>query len=166
MAGSALFGALLFLQNPPVDDPIATSLGRPEFSATQLSLERANVDPAADPEMSKMRLTNIVIEADRHIAIFGVQGAKPLVRLEGVTVNDWHLDSIAPRVVTLTGPAGTTTLEPKADPNLAWPVAAGNRPLFPTPPMPQPKAAASPPVRLPNVPANPTRPANPARPPQ
>jgi hypothetical protein len=33
-----------------------------------------------------------------------VQGAKPLVRSEGETVNDWHLDSIAPHEVTVTGP--------------------------------------------------------------
>ncbi len=123
--------------------------------------------------MSKMRLTGIVIEADRHIAIFAVQGAKPLVRSEGETVNDWHLDSIAPRQVTLTGPAGTTTLEPKTDPNLVrpgvppvQPVAAGARSLFPTPPMPQPRPAATPPVRMPNVPPNAARPVNPVRQPQ
>jgi len=159
------------------------------FSATRRPAERAGPDRPADPELTNVRLTGIVIERDRHTAIFAVPGAKPMVRSEGETVNDWHLDSIAPREVTLTGPAGTTTLEPKPDPTLvrpappaqaapppasasrppapaAQPAVAGGRPLFPTPPMPQPKAAGNPPVRVPNVPPNPARPANPTRPPQ
>jgi hypothetical protein len=177
------------LQNPRLDELVAATLSRPLFSATRRPSERAAPDRPADPELTNVRLTGIIIERDRHTAIFAVPGAKPLVRSEGETVNDWHLDSIAPREVTLTGPAGTTTLEPKPDPTLVrpappaqaapqpaasasrpgvpsvQPAAAGNRPLFPTPPMPQPKAAA-PPVRVPNVPPNPARPANPARPPQ
>jgi hypothetical protein len=176
------------LQSPRMDELVAATLTRPLFSATRRPSERAAPDRPADPELTNVRLTGIVIERDRHTAIFAVQGAKPLVRSEGETVNDWHLDRIAPREVTVTGPAGTTTLEPKADPTLVrpgppaqaapvasaarpgvppvQPAAAGGRPLFPTPPMPQPKATATPPVRLPNVPPNPTRPANPARPPQ
>jgi hypothetical protein len=176
------------LQSPRMDELLAATLSRPLFSATRRPAERAAPDRPADPELANVRLTGIVIERDRHTAIFAVQGAKPLIRSEGETVNDWHLDSIAPREVTVTGPAGTTTLEPKADPTLvrpappvqaapvasaarpgappAQPVAAGNRPLFPTPPMAQPKATATPPVRAPNVPPNPARPAIPARPPQ
>ena len=177
------------LQSPRMDELLAATLSRPLFSATRRPSERAAPDRPADPELTNVRLTGIVIERDRHTAIFAVQGAKPLVRSEGETVNDWHLDRIAPREVTVTGPAGTTTLEPKADPTLVrpappaqaappvasaarpgvppvQPAAAGNRPLFPTPPMPQPKAAATPPVRVPNVPPNPARPTIPARPPQ
>src|SRR6202035_4370059 len=145
LAGSALFGAVLLgelnakdpgvqpaatpaptpaqahpaqLQSPRMDDLVATTLSRPLFSATRRPSERAAPDRAADPALTNVRLTGIVIEPDRHIAIFAVQGAKPLVRSEGETVNDWHLDSIAPHEVTVTGPSGTTTLEPKADPNL------------------------------------------------
>jgi hypothetical protein len=175
-------------QSPRMDELTATTLSRPLFSATRRPSERAGPDRPADPELANVRLTGIVIERDRHTAIFAVQGAKPLVRSEGETVNDWHLDSIAPREVTVTGPAGTTTLEPKADPTLVrpaapaqaapvasasrpgpapvQPAAAGARALFPTPPLAQPKAGSAPPVRVPNVPPNPTRPANPARPPQ
>ncbi len=201
LAGSALFGAVLLgelnaddpgvqpvatpaptpaqthpaqrLQSPRMDELLAATLSRPLFSTTRRPAERAAPDRPADPELANVRLTGIVIERDRHTAIFAVQGAKPLVRSEGETVNDWHLDSIAPREVTVTGPAGTTTLEPKADPNLVrpgvppvQPVAAGARPLFPTPAMPQPKPAATPPLRLPTGPPNAARPANPVRPPQ
>ena len=116
-----------------------------------------------------------------------MQGAKPLVRTEGETVNDWHLDNIAPYEVTLTGPTGTTTLELKSDPKLVrpasqpqpapqappTPAASGRaargssvqpataitRPLFPTPPMQQPRAGATP-SRVPNIPPNPARPGN------
>jgi hypothetical protein len=175
-------------QSPRMDELLGATLSRPLFSATRRPSERAAPDRPADPELANVRLTGIVIERDRHTAIFAVQGAKPLVRSEGETVNDWHLDSIAPREVTVTGPAGTTTLEPKADPTLVrpaapaqaapvasasrpgpapvQPAAAGARALFPTPPLAQPKAGSAPPVRVPNVPPNPTRPANPARPPQ
>jgi hypothetical protein len=173
------------LQSPRMDELVATTLSRPLFSATRRPSERAAPDRAADPELTNVRLTGIVIEPDRHIAIFAVQGAKPLVRSEGETVNDWHLDSIAPHEVTLTGPAGPTTLELKSDPNLVrpappaqpapqakpgpqappaappvQPAAASARPLFPTPPMQQPRPGATPPAptRAGPKPFNPTRP--------
>jgi hypothetical protein len=199
MAGSALFGAVLLgelnpedpgvqpaatpapapaqaypaqLQSPRMDELVATTLSRPLFSATRRPAERAVPDRPADPELTNVRLTGIVVEPDRRTAIFAVQGAKPLVRAEGETVNDWHLDSIAPQEVTLTGPAGTTTLELKNDPNLVRPAPQGQPapqaqpaavaarpgvppvqsaaarvgPHFPTPPMPQPRSGAIPPT--------------------
>jgi len=216
LAGGALFGAVLLgeldsgdpggqpvatpapapeqtrpaqrMQSPRVDDLIATTLSRPLFSATRRPAERAAPDRPVDPELPNIRLTGIVIEPDRHIAIFAVQGAKPLVRSEGETVNDWHLDAIAPREVTVTGPAGTTTLEPKADPNLvrtaqpaqpapaprlgtppAQPAAAGPaRPPFPVAAAPQQKPTLfpTPPIRSPKLQPNAARPTNPTRPPQ
>jgi hypothetical protein len=215
LAGSALFGAVLLgepnpedpgvppdatpapaperirvgqqPQGPRMDDLVATTLSRPLFSATRRPAERAAPDRPADPELTNVRLTGIVVEPDQRTAIFAVQGAKPLVRTEGETVNDWHLDSIAPHEVTLTGPTGTTTLELKSDPNLVrpasqpqpapqaqptpaapgrpargssvQPAAATNRPLFPTPPMQQHRAGATP-SRVPNIPPNVARPGN------
>ena len=215
LAGSALFGAVLLgeldtgdpgvlpvatpapapeqtrpaqrLQIPRVDDLVATTLGRPLFSATRRPAERAAPDRPVDPELPNIRLTGIVIEPDRHVAIFAVPGAKPLVRSEGETVNDWHLDAIAPREVTVTGPAGTTTLEPKADPNLvrtaqpaqpapaprlgtppAQPAAGPARPPFPVVAAPQQKPTLfpTPPIRSPKLQPNAARPMNPTRPPQ
>jgi hypothetical protein len=104
-----------------MDDLVATTFSRPLFSATRRPAERAAPDRPADPELTNVRLTGIIVEPDRHTAIFAVQGAKSLVRSEGETVNDWHLDNIAPHEVTVTGPAGTTTLELKSDPNLCGP---------------------------------------------
>jgi hypothetical protein len=88
-------------------------------------------------------------------------------------VNAWHLDGIAPQEVTMTGPAGTTTLELKSDPNLVRPAPQGQPapqarsaavaarpgvppvpsaaarvgPHFPTPPIPQPRSGAIPRTR-------------------
>jgi hypothetical protein len=212
LAGSALFGAVLLgelnaddpgaqpagtpapgpaqtlpalrPQTPRMDELVAVTLSRPLFSATRRPVERAASDRPAEPGLTDVRLTGIVIEPDRRTAIFAVQGAKPLVRSEGETVKDWHLDSIAPHEVTLTGPTGTTTLEPKRDSNLvrpappqaqpvapaarpgvapAQPAAASARPPAPAPAVPRPAVAPPPPARLgPNA----SRPGNPVRPPQ
>ncbi len=78
-------------------------------------------DNAADPRLPDVRLTGIVIERDRRIAIFDVTGTRPLVLSEGEALKDWRLDNISPQKVSLSGPAGTMTLEPKADPNLVRP---------------------------------------------
>jgi hypothetical protein len=78
-------------------------------------------DNAADPRLPDVRLTGIVIERDRRIAIFDVTGTRPLVLSEGEALKDWRLDNISPQKVSLSGPAGTITLEPKADPNLVRP---------------------------------------------
>ena len=158
LAGSALFGAVLLgelnakdpgvqpaatpapvpaqahpaqLQSPRMDELVATTLSRPLFSATRRPAERAVPDRPADPELTNVRLTGIVVEPDRRTAIFAVQGAKPLVRSEGETVNDWHLDSIAPHEVTVTGPAGTTTLELKNHPGLRPPIRQADRGTVP-----------------------------------
>jgi hypothetical protein len=78
-------------------------------------------DNAADPRLPDVRLTGIVIERDRRIAIFDVTGTRPLVLSEGEALKDWRLDNISPQKVSLSGPTGTITLEPKADPNLVRP---------------------------------------------
>jgi hypothetical protein len=64
-----------------------------------------------------MRLTGIVTEPD-HVAIFAMNGAKPLRVSEGEAASGWRIESIAPQEVSLSGPGGTKTLEPKPDPNL------------------------------------------------
>ena len=163
LGGCTLFGVVLFLEltsadrnqpavvraparveaaaaapvrGPRIDELLATVLGRPLFSATRKPPE-AKEDRPVDMEIPNMRLTGIVIEPDRHLAIFAVPGAKPMVRSEGETVNEWQLDSIEPRQVSLSGPAGTTTIEPKTDPSIiraapaAQPTANSSQPAPP-----------------------------------
>ena len=188
LAGSTLFGALLLLewdsgqpseespvviasprpaettarriQNPQVDELVATTLSRPLFSSTRRPRDRAVASQAGDPEF-QLRLSGIVIEPDRRIAIFAKTGAKPLVRSEGETLDEWRLDSITPREVTLTGPTGSTTLEPKTDPNITRPAPPQLQPQ----PQPQPPAQAQagrPAVNLPRPPVVAGRPGVPA----
>jgi len=188
LAGSVLFGALLLLewdsgqpsdespvvvasprpaettprriQDPRVDELVATTLSRPLFSSTRRPRDPAIASQTGDPEF-QLRLSGIVIEPERRIAIFAKTGAKPLVRSEGETLDEWRLDSITPREVTLSGPTGSTTLEPKTDPNIARPAP----PQLQTQPQPQPQAQAQagrPAVNLPRPPVVAGRPGAPA----
>jgi hypothetical protein len=136
---------------PAVNQLTAAILARPLFSATRRPAEAAATDHSETP-LSDMRLTGILITPDQHLAIFAPAGGKPLVRSEGEMISDWRIESIASQSVSLTGPAGATTLEPKADPNLvrvqaAQPAAAPPpRPAGPAA-NPQPAPAANAPVR-------------------
>jgi hypothetical protein len=119
------------LQSPPVEDLISTTLAHPLFSATRRPPEPAVSNRPADTELN-VRLTGIVIAQDRRTAIFAMQGAKPLERVLGEMVSNWHVDSIAPHAVKLGGPAGTTTLEPKSDPALVRPAPQAQSAAAPT----------------------------------
>ena len=118
-----------------------------------------------------MRLTGIVIEPERHLAIFAVPGSKPLVRAEGETVNELRVESIGPNQVSLSGPNGSTTLEPKSDPSMArrnqgaQPTAAGAKAGVSGARSPVSRVAAPNAPTSPNVPAvGPVRRPNPTRP--
>jgi hypothetical protein len=142
---------------PRVDDLQTTILARPLFSPTRLPAGRAGPDQPAGLDLADVRLTGIVIEPERHLAIFAVPGAKPMVRSEGETMKDWRLDSITAREVVLSGPAGTRTLQPKIDTSFARPAVAPPR-LAPVLPPAQSKgpgiAPAGPPGATPLKPAS------------
>ena len=140
---------------PRVGDLLATILARPLFSPTR--------QPAAHPDhptgfdLGNVRLTGIVIEPGQHLAIFAVPDAKPMVRSEGEMMNEWRLDSISPEEVVLSGPAGTTSLQPKIDASLVRKAAAPPPPASPPPvpapaPAPQsPAVAAARPMMAPTI---------------
>jgi hypothetical protein len=115
---------------------VATSLARPLFSPTRRPREAAKSAGATDPELSDVRLTGIVIEPDRRLAIFAVAGAKPRTLLLGEALNGWKIDSISPEEVALSDPGGTRTLQPKIDSKL---VRQARLPAAPA--QPQPAAA-------------------------
>lgn len=163
LAGCVLFGAIVFAEIHPrpgaeaaanpvrvrpdvppairgrsdvrYDELVATALSRPLFSSTRRPPQSGG-GPAAS-ELTDTRLTGIVTEPGRRIAIFAPAGAKPLTVGEGETVSGWRVDSITPREVSLSGPGGTRTVQPKFDPNLAPPAS----------PLPTTAAAAAPPNR-------------------
>jgi hypothetical protein len=106
----------------PLDEMAATAAARPLFSPNRRPAEKTSSTSTGEPELNDVRLTGIVVEPDRHMAIFAVAGAKPLVRSEGESVKEWRLDSISPNEVSLSGPGGSRTLAPKTDPNLVRPM--------------------------------------------
>jgi hypothetical protein len=167
LAGCVIFGALVFLELGPtatdtaapkevsrsadtasavhrqpstrLDELLAVALARPLFSSNRRPPQATAKDSGTDSDLADMRLTGIVTEPDHHVAIFAVNGAKPLTLTEGEAVSGWRIESITPHEVSLSGPGGTKTLEPKLDPNLVQ--AAG------------PIPAANPGARLPGQPA-------------
>jgi len=171
LAGSALFGSVIFVelrsddtgasvklpvatrpgpdapsrvQGPRADELLARVLGRPLFSPTRQPVARTNSDQPSGPGLTEVRLTGIVIEPSRHLAIFAMPGAKAMIRGEGETVNDWRVDSISLGEVVLSGPAGSTTLQPKIDAGLGRPGIAPQR-TAQTPPkgaVPAPQSTA------------------------
>jgi hypothetical protein len=122
-----------------LEELLAAALARPLFSSTRRPPQSAAADNVTNSDLADMRLTGIVTEPDHHVAIFAVNGAKPLRLSEGEDVSGWRIENITPHEVSLSGPGGTKTLEPKLDPNLVQPPA-------PTPP-------PNPGVRLPAQPA-------------
>jgi general secretion pathway protein N len=161
-------------QNPRLDELLAAILARPLFSSTRRPPQSASPEAATDPDLAGTRLTGIVTEPGHRIAVFAVNGAKPLKLVEGEAVSGWRIESITPREVSLSGPSGTKTLQPKIDPNLApppgQPPPINPRARFPAPPAPPaPSAAAArSPAPLPGTAAagqpNPAVPANPPLP--
>src|ERR1700747_416952 len=106
-------------QNPKSEELFAPALARPLFSSTRRPPQDAPSGAAADSDLSDARLTGIVTTPGRRIAIFAVSGDKPLKVAEGDAVSGWRIESITPREVSLSGPTGGKTLQPKLDPTLA-----------------------------------------------
>jgi hypothetical protein len=151
-------------QNARPEELVGTALARPLFSSTRRPPQEASSGAAGDNDLSDSRLTGIVTMRGHHLAIFAVSGDKPLRVAEGDSVSGWRVESITPREVSLSGPSGTKTLQPKLDPNLAPPPgqppvgqAAGRGPLPPAGgrarmPVPGPAPGAAQPP--PGVPVN------------
>lgn len=116
--------------------PQTAELAEPPLGPTQRTPEAASADNAAEPRLPDARLTGIVIEPDRRIAIFAMSGTKPLMLSEGEALNGWRIDSISPQMVSLSSPAGSMTLTPRPDANL----------VRPPPPAPAPSGQPQPDV--------------------
>ncbi len=158
-------------QNPRPEELVATALARPLFSSTRRPPQDAPNGAAAD-DLGDARLTGIVTTPRHRLAIFALSGDKPLKVAEGDAVSGWRIESITPREVSLSGPSGTKTLQPKLDPNLAPPPVqppigqpggrapippAAGRPRMPVPGVPpalaqpRPGVPAVPPGTLPRA---------------
>lgn len=177
VAGSLLFGAIIFIeltpaeadhaliakaggqpettaathraQSPKLEELVATALARPLFISTRRPPQTDSAGAAGDSDLADKRLTGIVTAPGHRIAIFAVTGDKPLVVAEGEDVSGWRIESITPREVSLSGPSGSKTLQPKLDPSLAQ---SAPQPIVPN-------AAARPPIPQPGAPRPPVPPA-------
>jgi hypothetical protein len=127
-----------------LDDLLAQALARPLFSSTRRPAQVAANDGAISSDLADTRLTGIVTEPGHQVAIFAVNGAKPLRLTEGEAVSGWRIESITPREVSLSGPGGTKTLEPKLDPSLAQPPPGPTPTANPAARLPAPPTAAQP----------------------
>ena len=176
LAGCVIFGAVVLLELEPaatetaapnevsrradttsaahrqpstrIDELLAMVLARPLFNSTRRPPQSAGNDSVVNSDLADTRLTGIVTEPGHHVAIFAVNGAKPLRLTEGEAVSGWRIESITPREVSLSGPGGTKTLEPKLDPNLVQPPA-------PTPPPNLGARVPAQPAPVANVPPRP-----------
>jgi hypothetical protein len=137
-------------QGPRLDDLLGTTLARPLFSSTRRPPQSVSTDGATESDLAGTRLTGIVTEPGRHIAIFAVNGAKPLRVTEGEAVSSWRIETITPREVSLRDPNGTKTLRPNFDPNL---VPAPGPKLGATAGVRQPLPVATPPAANKGAPA-------------
>jgi hypothetical protein len=108
-----------------VDASLAEILARPLFNPNRRPPEAARQGEASVGELGGERLSGIVVEADRRLAIFAVAGTKPQTLGEGDTVAGWRIENIAPGEVSLSGPGGVQTLRPKSDPNAVRQVRPG-----------------------------------------
>ena len=130
---------------PPIDDLLATVLARPLFSPTRRP--EAGPGNAQATDLADKRLAGIVIDPERRLAIFAVNGGKPLTLTVGETVDGWRIEQISATEVSLSGVGGTRTLQPKTDPNLV------RQPMAPQPagtplPLQQPPVAIAPGARF------------------
>src|SRR5262249_40420856 len=85
---------------------------------------------------------------------------KPRTLSVGEALNDWKLDSISPEEVSLSGPGGTRTLQPKVDTTLVRQARVPTPPAQSPPAAPagtQPQAAVPPGARVLQPPTQPGR---------
>ena len=107
--------------------PPPTALPRPVFSATRSPGEQDKPGASDDSGLAGLRLTGVIIQPGRRLAIFATPTAETLVRSEGENLGNWRIDRITAHEILLINAAQTRTWELKPDPNLvraAPPVAA------------------------------------------
>jgi hypothetical protein len=104
---------------------VAVTLARPPFAASRRPDATAPAVTAAaadDGPADLPRLAGILMLPHSNRAVFQPPGdKKPIVVLEGGAIAGWTVQKILVDAVTLTGPGGTTTLEPKFDENMVPP---------------------------------------------
>lgn len=147
---------------------MATILARPLFAVSRKP-DSGTAAPgpvvADEPANDLPRLSGIFMDNGKKHALFQPTGdVPPLVVGEGETLTGswkgWQVDKIEFTTVTLSGPNGQTTVEPKFDENAVppppqMPIAPPKPTRQPPPVVPQPPGTQ--PAARPNVPQNPAQ---------
>ena len=93
------------------DEQLNEVLRRPLFSSTRRPPDK----PTTDFDLTGFRLTAIVIEPQKRIAVFADTGGKVVELREGDPLNGARIEAIASDAVSLSGLDGITTIQPKMD---------------------------------------------------
>ena len=110
------------------------TVSRPLFSP-----DRRPVGPEARTIRGLPRLTGIILDGTRRVALFAApQGGRPTVAEAGSHIGAYEVQDVADAGVVVLGPEGTTLIRPLFDPAPAPPPT----PRAPAPPRPEPTRAA------------------------
>jgi hypothetical protein len=125
------FGSITSYRPPPgprlpamETEPAAPEMRKPAeppVNPTQHPPKTASSANDSASALRDVRLTGVVIGPDLRIAIFAMSGTNARVLSQGEVLKGWRLDSISPKGVVLSGPAGNIMLEPQADAKLVRP---------------------------------------------
>ncbi len=109
----------------PIGQWVSVALARPLFNADRRPDKGATpavVNIVSEDSNELPRLAGILLLGESKSAVFQPGGdKKPIIVAEGDAIAGWTVQTIKPTEVTLTGPGGTTTLEPKFDENMVPP---------------------------------------------
>jgi general secretion pathway protein N len=106
---------------PPAAMPAQTAAIFSPANAVETILSRPLFQPGRRPpggalpmrgDTALPRLTGLVVDGDRRIAVFQPAGDKPVELKEGDSIAGWTIQTIGHRQVVLQKPGGTMTIEP------------------------------------------------------
>jgi hypothetical protein len=127
---------------PTARELAAQSLMRPLFSATRRPPHEEV--KSGEVGLKGVRLTGILTSPNDAIAIFAMPEGRPRNLRTGDKLDDWEVERIETSSVSLAGPEGTVTFEPKPAPPGSVRTSVSTATMAPrTAPPAQPPAAAT-----------------------
>src|SRR5262249_38077178 len=131
---------------PTARELAAQSLMRPLFSATRRPPHEEV--KSGEVGLKGVRLTGILTAPNDAIAIFAMPEGRPRNLRTGDKLDDWEVERIETSSVSLVGPEGTVTFEPKPAPPGSARTPVSTAAMAPRPASPaQPPPAVAPPTR-------------------
>jgi hypothetical protein len=97
----------------PIEEQLETVLARPLFSPTRRAPDTPAANLTAELGLERLRLAGIVTAPGRRLAIFADTDGKPMAVAEGQRVKGWQIESITPRLVSISAAGGMMSLHPQ-----------------------------------------------------